>query len=169
MLKPVTLGDIVRSSRGEPILPLQSAGREAILDLLSLASRLALGISFVLSVCDRLGLYGKPGDRGVSWGTFERFLAYTAEVNSFAPSWMVPYLGTAASAVELLLGVTLILGFALRLAAFGTAGMLLVYGSAMAISLGIKAPFDYSVFGAMCCALFLGLAGSKRWSIDSLV
>lgn len=170
MLKSLTFGDILRSSRGEPVLKLQPAGQSGsmVLDLVSVGSRLALGTSFVLSVCDRLGFYGKPGDRGVSWGTFEHFLAYTAEVNSFAPSWMVPYLGTVASAMELLFGVTLILGLALRWAAFGTAAMLLVYGSAMAISFGIKSPFDYSVFGAMCCALFLGLAGTKRWSVDSL-
>jgi putative oxidoreductase len=39
----------------------------------------------------------------------------------------------------------------------------------MAISFGIKSPFDYSVFAAMCCALFLGLAGSNRWTVDSLL
>lgn len=170
MSKSMTLASIMRTSRREPILKLQSHGRGAsfALDLLSLASRVALGASFVLSVSDRLGFYGKPGERGVSWGTFESFLAYTAEVNSFAPARMVPVLGSAATAVELLLGVTLILGFGLRWAAFGTAGMLLVYGSAMAISFGIKSPLDYSVFAAMCCALFLGLAGSNRWSADSL-
>jgi hypothetical protein len=63
--------------------------------------------------------------------------------------------------------VMLVLGIWLRWAAFGTAGLLLFYGSAMATSLGIKAPFDYSVFGAMCCALFLGLAGSDRWTVGS--
>ena len=50
---------------------------------------------------------------------------------------------------------------ALRWAAFGSAGLLFLFGSAMAISFGIKSPFDYSVFAAMCCALFLGLAGSN--------
>lgn len=170
MPKSINLADVIRTSRGEPILTLQSdrGGATLILDFLSLGSRLALGASFVLSVSDRLGFYGKPGEKGVSWGTFESFLAYTAEVNSFAPASMVLFLGTVASAVELLLGVALILGFALRWAAFGTAAMLLVYGSAMAISFGIKSPLDYSVFAAMCCALFLGLAGSKRWSVDSL-
>ena len=74
----------------------------------------------------------------------------------------------AATALEFLFGVTLVLGLALRWAAFGSAGLLFVFGSAMAISFGIKSPFDYSVFAAMCCALFLGLAGSNRWTVDSL-
>src|SRR5258705_1925893 len=34
--------------------------------------------------------------------------------------------------------------------------------------LGNIRAIDYSVFTAMCCALFLGLAGSNRWTVDSL-
>ena len=163
-----TLRDVLRTSRGQPILKLQSAEQRAslALDLLSLGSRAALGVSFLLSVSDRLGLDGNPGKRGVSWGTFERFLA---KVNAVAPAWMIPFLGTAATLLELLFGVTLVLGLALRWAAFGSAGLLFLFGSAMAISFGIKSPFDYSVFAAMCCALFLGLAGSNRWTVDSLL
>ena len=69
---------------------------------------------------------------------------------------MIPFLGMAATVLELLFGVTLVLGLALRWAAFGSAGLLFLFGSAMAISFGIKSPFDYSVFAAMCCALFPG-------------
>jgi putative oxidoreductase len=116
-----------------------------------------------------LGSAAIPGERGVSWGTFEQFLGYAAKVNAFAPAWMIPFLGMAATVLELLFGVTLVLGLALRWAAFGSAGLLFLFGSAIAISFGIKSPFDYSVFAAMCCALFLGLAGSNRWTVDSLL
>ena len=166
-----TLRSVLRTSRGQPVLKLQSTEQRAslALDLLSLGSRAALGGSFLLSVSDRLGLYGNPGERGVSWGTFERFLGYAAKVNAFAPAWMIPSLGTAATVLELLFGVTLVLGLALRWVAFGSAGLLFLFGSAMAISFGIKSPFDFSVFAAMCCALFLSLAGSNRWTVDSLL
>jgi len=172
MMAPTeTLRNILCTSRGKPILKLQSAEQRNLLtlDFLSLGSRAALGASFLLSVSDRLGFYGSPGERGVSWGTFERFLAYAAKVNAFAPAWMIPFLGTTATVLELLFGVTLVLGLALRWAAFGSAALLFIFGSAMAISFGVKSPFDYSVFSAMCCALFLGLAGSNRWTIDSLL
>jgi putative oxidoreductase len=164
-----TFRSVLRTLCGQPILKLQATGRRdsLVLDLLSLGSRAALGVTFLLSIWDRLGFYGRPGEVGVSWGTFERFLSYTAQVNAFAPAWMIPFLGTAGTVLELLLGLTLILGLRLRWTAFATAGLLFLYGSAMAISLGIKAPFDYSVFSAMSCALFLGLAGSNRWSADS--
>ena len=107
-----TLRSVLRTSRGRPILKLQSAEQPAslALDVLSLGSRAALGGSFLLSVSDRLGFYGNPGERGVSWGTFERFLGYAAKVNAFVPAWMIPFLGTAATVLELLLGVTLVLG-----------------------------------------------------------
>ena len=84
---------------------LQSAKQRAslTLDLLSLGSA-ALGVSFLLSVSDRLGFYGNPGERGVSWGTFERFLGYAAKVNAFAPAWIIPFVGTAATVLELLFG-----------------------------------------------------------------
>ncbi len=160
---------ILSTSHGQPVLRLQpttTCGALA-LDLLSLGSRVALGGSFLLSVCDRLGLYGNPGDRGVSWGTFEHFLDYATKVNAFAPTSVIPFLGLASTVLEFLFGLTLILGLTLRWAAFGTAGLLLLFGSAMAISFGIKSPFDYSVFSALCCALFLGLAGSNRWTLDS--
>jgi uncharacterized membrane protein YphA (DoxX/SURF4 family) len=96
-------------------------------------------------------------------------LGYAAKVNAFPPTWSIPFLGTAATVLELLFGVTLLLGLALRWAAFSTAGLLFLFGLAMAISFGIKSPFDYSVFAAMWCALFLGLAGSNRWTVDSLL
>ena len=119
-----TLRGVLRTSRGQPILKLQSAEQRAsfALDLLSLGSRAVLGISFLLSVSDRLGFYGNPGERGVSWGTFERFLGYAAKVNAFAPAWMIPFLGTAATVLELLFGVTLVLGLALRWGGFRLRG-----------------------------------------------
>lgn len=162
---------VVRSWYDQLILKRNPAApREAslALDLLSLGSRIALGVSFLLSVSDRFGFYGSPGERGVSWGTFERFLDYAAKVNAFAPAWLVPVLGTAATMLELIFGIMLVLGFALRWAALGSAGLLFIFASAMAISFGIKSPFDYSVLAAMCCALFLAQTGSNRWTVDAL-
>ena len=93
-----TLRSALRTSRGQPILNLQSAEQRASLALaLSLGSGAALGVSFLLLVSDRFGFYGNSGERGVSWGTFERFLGYAAEVNAFAPAWMIPFLRTAVT------------------------------------------------------------------------
>ncbi|HEX9457792.1 MAG TPA: hypothetical protein VGA84_01540, partial [Thermoanaerobaculia bacterium] len=61
---------------------------------------------------------------------------------------------------ETALGIALIAGFRLRWTAFASAGLLAVFGIAMAISGGIKSPLDYSVFSASAAALLL--AGAER-------
>jgi putative oxidoreductase len=40
--------------------------------------------------------------------------------------------------------------------------LLVLFGTAMAISFGIKAPLDYSVFSASACAVLLALYEEKK-------
>jgi putative oxidoreductase len=137
-------------------------------DFLTVPLRLALALSFLFPVADRLGRLGPPGTRGVSWGSFVNFLAYNAQVNSFAPTAILPVLGIAATILESLFGFTLLLGICTRLAAAGAGALLFLFGTAMAISFGIKSPFDYSVFSAMGGSLLLAAWGVYPLSADSL-
>jgi uncharacterized membrane protein YphA (DoxX/SURF4 family) len=77
-------------------------------------------------------------------------------------------LGVTATVLEGLLGICLFLGVCTPLAAAGTGGLLALFGTAMAISFGIKSPFDYSVFSAMGGALLLAAWGVYPLSADSL-
>lgn len=120
----------------------------------SLYARLALGTAFLSAVASRLGLYGK-GSSG-----WKNFLEYTAEVNSFMPAVTIPYLAWAATVAETSLGIALIVGFRLRWTAPAAAVLLAIFGTAMAISFGIKSPMDYSVFSASAAAVLL--AGYAR-------
>jgi hypothetical protein len=43
--------------------------------------RRALAAGFLTSVSDRLGLWGPSGTANVAWGTFQRFAAYTDQLN----------------------------------------------------------------------------------------
>ena len=144
------------------------AHRYGLSDYLTVPLRLALAMSFLFPVADRLGLLGPPGTAGVSWGNFTNFLRYNAQVNSFAPAAIQPVLGVAATILESVFGVTLFLGVCTRLAAIGAGVLLFLFGGAMAISLGIKSPFDYSVFSAMGGALLLAAWGAYPLSLDSL-
>src|SRR5580693_10051373 len=92
-----------------------SAERLAIL-----YARIALGAAFLSAVADRFGLWGKYG----GWGNFANFTQYTAQVNSFMPALMIPFLAWAATAAELSLGVALIIGIWPRWTAFGAAALL---------------------------------------------
>ena len=70
---------------------------------------------------------------------------------------------------EILFGVALVLGLFTRAAAVGSACLLAVVAFSMTLSLGIRAPLDYSVFGDCAAALLLAQWHRFRWSIDDLV
>ena len=121
------------------------------------AARVALGSSFLSGIADRFGLW--PA-RYEGYGNFAGFLSYTAKVNAFMPPWTIPYLGWAATVGEFTLGVALLAGCWLRWVSVASAVLLVLFGTAMALSFGLKAPLDYSVFsaaaGAMMLAVFAG-------------
>jgi putative oxidoreductase len=119
-----------------------------------LYARAALGIGFLSGVADRFGLWR---GRNVGYGNFEGFLRYTAKVNSFMPAGSIPFLGWAATVAELVLGILLLLGLWPRWTALASACLLILFGTAMAISFGAKSPLDYSVFSASAGAVLLAL------------
>ena len=121
-------------------------------------ARVALGCAFLSPVADRFGLWGKYGD----WGNFANFTRYTAQVNSFMPAVTAPFLAWTATVAETLFGILLILGLWLRWVALGSAVLLATFGTAMAISFGLKSPLDYSVFSASGAALLLALRAYGR-------
>jgi putative oxidoreductase len=125
--------------------------------------RIALGAAFLSAVADRFGLWGKYG----GWGNFANFTRYVAQVNSFMPSFTIPFLAWAATAAEVTFGIALILGLWLRWTALGAAILLLLFGAAMAISFGIKSPLDYSVFSASAGALLLALFQNRNSAVNS--
>ncbi|MBC9797930.1 DoxX family protein [Sinomicrobium weinanense] len=124
--------------------------------------RLALAATFLSAVFSRLGLWGSQSS---GW---DGFLEYTAQVNSFAPAGMIPFLAISATVLETALGMLLLIGYKTRLAAYGAAILTLVFALTMAYSFGVKNPLDYSVFVDSAAAFLLaGMASSGRWSVDS--
>jgi putative oxidoreductase len=125
----------------------------------ALYARLALAASFLSGIADRFGIYH---GRNVGYGNFDGFLKYTAQVNSFMPASTIPFLGWSATFFEFTFGVLLVLGLWTRWVAWGSAALLVLFGTAMAISFGMKAPLDYSVFSASACAVLLALYEGKK-------
>lgn len=121
----------------------------------ALYARVALGAAFLSAVASRFGLWDRSRH-------FEDFIRYTAEVNAFMPAVTIPFLAWAATAAELSLGLALLVGARLRWVALGSALLLALFGTAMAISQGIKSPLDYSVFSASAGALLLALTQTPR-------
>lgn len=127
-----------------------------------LYGRLALALAFLSAVAARFGLWdGRPEP-------FRRFIEYTAEVNSFLPAAAAPFLAVAATIAECVIGVALLAGFRLRWTAFAAALLLALFGTAMALSAGIKSPLDYSVFSASAAALLLSRESGEVPSVPSV-
>jgi putative oxidoreductase len=123
-----------------------------------LYARSALGVAFLSAVAGRFGLW----DRTFDLKHFASFLEYAGEVLSFMPKATIPYLAWAATACETSLGILLILGLWSRWISLASALLLVMFGTAMAISFGIKSPMDYSVYSASGAAVLLALHAFRQ-------
>jgi len=114
---------------------------------------------------DKPGRFGIYRGRNVGYGDFAGFVRYTAKVNSFMPPSTIPFLAWAATIAEFFFGIALILGIWRVWVALGSAVLLILFGTAMAISFGIKSPLDYSVFSASSAALLVAAHENrcKEW------
>ena len=123
-----------------------------------LYTRIAVGAAFLSAVASRFGLW----DRTLDLKHFANFIEYTAEVNSFLPSTVIPWVAVLATVCETSLGILLILGLWPRWVSLGSAALLAMFGTAMAISFGLKSPLDYSVFSASGASVVLALDAFSR-------
>jgi putative oxidoreductase len=116
-------------------------------------ARVALGAAFLNGIAERFGWYGKD----VGYGNYANFVKYTAQVNAFMPARTIPFLAAAATVLEAAFGVLLVAGLWPRWTAIGSAVLLAMFGTAMAISLGFWSPLDYSVFSASAAAVLVAV------------
>jgi putative oxidoreductase len=121
-------------------------------------ARVAIGAAFLSAVAARFGLWGGR----VDLNHFSAFIKYTGEVNSFLPASVIPFVAWAATIAETTCGVLLIAGLWPRAVALASAALLAMFGTAMAISFGIKSPMDYSVFSASSAALLLAIRSCRK-------
>lgn len=118
-----------------------------------LYTRIAVGAAFLSAVASRFGLW----DRTLDLKHFANFIEYAAEVNSFLPRTIIPSVAALATVCETSLGILLIVGLWPRWVSLGSAILLAMFGTAMAISFGLKSPMDYSVFSASGASVLLAL------------
>ena len=127
--------------------------------------RLTLAIGFLSAVADRFGIWTADVS---AWGNWDNFLDYTQTINPWVPEIFIPILGGFATVAEVVLGICLLIGYRTELIAQLSGWLLLLFALSMAFSLGIKAPFDYSVFAAAAAAFALSLIKEKHWEVDAL-
>ncbi|WP_447635390.1 DoxX family membrane protein [Flavobacterium microcysteis] len=129
--------------------------------------RTALSVSYLSAVADRFGIWGAPGSKSVSWGTWDNFVAYSNSVNSFASPAIGTLLAYVATALEILLPVLLLIGYKLKWVSLFSGVLLLGFALAMTLSFGLKAPLDYSVFTGAAASFLLSTLDSYKYSLDN--
>lgn len=127
--------------------------------------RLTVAVSMLSAVADRFGLWAKEL---CMWGNMDKFIAYTQTLIPYIPANYVVYLAWTATVLEVLLPICLLLGLKLRWTASLSGLMILTFALAMATSLGIKAPIDYSAFTASAAAFGILACGNGFWEMDNL-
>jgi len=127
--------------------------------------RLAIAVSMLSAVADRFGFWGKNSAWG-NWGNFEK---YTQQLTFFLPESLGTFSAYAATCLEILFPLMLILGFKTKIAAYGTGFLLFIFALSMTIALGIKAPLDYSVWIGSAAAFLLAVQEKYSFTIDNLI
>lgn len=135
----------------------------------TLLLRIGLGAGFLSAVADRLGLWGAFGQPNVEWGNFSRFLEYTQTLNWYLPAGMIPLLGIIATGAEILFGLLLLVGWHTRAAALFSGLLLLTFGVAMTLALGIKVPLNFAVLTGIGGAMLLANCENFPFSVDNLL
>ncbi|MCF6405069.1 DoxX family membrane protein [Chitinophaga filiformis] len=123
--------------------------------------RLAIGVGFILPVLDRIGVLGAPGSTNVSWGNWTNFVAYANKLMPYFSFKMASFFGLVATIGEAVLGILLIIGYKIRLAAYGSFLLTLVFALSMLFFTGYRSPFDYSVFSVSFASLLLASLQSE--------
>jgi uncharacterized membrane protein YphA (DoxX/SURF4 family) len=135
----------------------------------SVVLRCGLGLGFLSAVADRLGLWGAFGQPNVEWGNFSRFLEYTHTLNWYLPAGMIPALGVIATGAETLFGLLLLVGWHTRAIALLSGLLLLSFGAAMTLALGVKAPLNFAVLTGVGGAFLLATCERFPFSVDELL
>jgi uncharacterized membrane protein YphA (DoxX/SURF4 family) len=123
-----------------------------------IALRLSLAAAFLSAVADRFGWW-EPFGQG-SWGSMGAFADYARQLVPFASGWLLAVIVWAATATEATLGVLLLTGWRPKLVGAATCLVLIVFGTAMAVSLGMESPLSYSVFSAASAAAAYAILGT---------
>ena len=134
--------------------------------IIKLFLRFAIPAGFLSAVADRFGWW----QHEVSvWGNWNKFLEYTQLINPWIPKSMIPAIGFAAMAAEIIFALLLMIGFKTELFAKLSGFLLLLFALAMTFSTGIKGALDFSVFSASAAAFALSLMKEKTLELDGLI
>ncbi|MBJ6118871.1 DoxX family membrane protein [Pontibacter sp. BT310] len=116
--------------------------------------RLALAFTLLAAIADKAGYWGEPGSPTIIWGDWHVYINYMHALLPFTSKGMTEMLATVATVLEGVLALMLLIGIKVRWAALGTGIYSLFLALGTLVFIGVKAPFNYSLF-VVCAAGFL--------------
>jgi hypothetical protein len=132
--------------------------------IVRIALRLSLAAGFLSAVADRFGWWA-PFGQG-SWGSMGAFAEFTHQLVPFASGWLLTVIVWGATVTESSLGVLLLTGWRPKFVGAASCAVLIVFGTAMAASLGVESPLSYSVFTAASAAAAYAVIDQTTQSSD---
>nr|WP_321235743.1 DoxX family protein [uncultured Psychroserpens sp.] len=133
--------------------------------IIKLFLRIAISLSFLSAVADRLSIWNAT----ISvWGNWNNFLEYTQLINPWIPNALIPTVGLLVTFAEIGFSIGLLIGFKTELFAKLSGILLLIFALSMSLSTGLKSALDYSVFSASAGAFALSLLKEKYLELDIL-
>jgi hypothetical protein len=127
--------------------------------IVSFALRVSLAAAFLSALADRFGWWA-PFGQG-AWGSMSAFADYTHQLVPFATGWLLTAVVWTATATESTLAVLLLTGWWPKVVGAAACFVLMVFGTAMAVSLGLEAPLSYSVYTAASAAAAYAVLDTK--------
>lgn len=131
-----------------------------------LVLRLALGLTFLVPVLDRLGVLGPLGKGNIEWGNWGNFINYTQKLMPYFDRSITNVMGGIATIAEFIIAILLILGYKTKYAALASSLITLTFIIFMATSVGIQKPINFGVFTASSASFLLFKIAAYQWSID---
>jgi uncharacterized membrane protein YphA (DoxX/SURF4 family) len=131
--------------------------------------RIALGITFLTPVLDRLGLLGPMGKGNIEWGNWQNFISYTSTLMPYFDRSVTNIMGGIATISEFMIAISLILGFKTKYAALGSCLLTLTFILFMTTSVGIQKPINFGVFTATTASFLLFRINVYKWSADDIL
>ncbi len=129
--------------------------------------RLALGIGYLVPSFDRLGIWGKYGEKQITWGDWTHFMDYAYQIMQFLPKAVIPVFAVIATIAEISIGILLLLGLWTRFASMASFLLALSFALSMTISFGIVSPLSYSVFVVSASSLLLFTLPNYKFSLNN--
>lgn len=130
--------------------------------------RLALAVTFLATIADKMGYWGKPGTNSVIWGNWDNYTDAVSRLLFFLPAGFSGKLAIAFTLLEIIVALMLLFGLKVRWAAIGTAVYTLLLAVLITLSLGLKELLNQSVLVTAAAALLLACCPIYKFTLNGI-